>query len=343
MVTTSKSPIFITGCNGLVGSYITRLIVRSGYPVIGLVVPGSGLELLGDAAGSIEVVEGTLEDWEVLRDGMERARVVIHAAGSVTMDPSRNMLLQRVNQEGTRRMVDIALDTDIDHFIQISSITAIGISTDPQEINEDTPWQESPLNLLYARSKFAAEREVWRAAEEGLPMSIINPGLVIGAGRWSETSSKLILDAYKGNPYLPKGSNAFVDVRDVAAVVLRAIELGPSNDRVIAAPINATWAEYMSKMAVALGKKPPTQTTPQWFEPVASLLEKLQALVQRRERAFGMQTLRMVRGNFHYHSARPDRLAGIRFHSLDESIRDNARAFLDSYPKGKGYAILPID
>ena len=214
---------------------------------------------------------------------------------------------------------------------------------DPQEIDEDTPWQDSPLNLLYARSKFAAEREVWRASEEGLPMSIINPGLVIGAGKWKETSCKIILDAYRGIPFLPPGSNAFVDVRDLARIVYKTIELGPSGDRVIAAPVNASWAEYYRTAGHYFGKKPPQKFTPLWFEPIAHYAEKISAFLAGRDRGLDRSVLRVARGNFSYHSRRPHRLEGIAFHTLEETLRDTAAAFMDSYPRGLDFAILPMD
>lgn len=334
--------VFLTGANGFVGSYIARMLVSRGLSVTGLILPGTDTVLLGEAASNVRFLEGSLDDWDILETGMQGADVVIHAAGSVSMDPSRRKMLQQVNQLGTRQMVNAALEVGVPHFIHISSITAIGISMDPQEIDEDTPWQDSPLNLLYARSKFAAEREVWRASEEGLPMSIINPGLVVGAGKWKETSCKIILDAYRGIPFLPPGSNAFIDVRDLARIVLKAIELGPSGDRLIAAPVNASWAEYYRTAGHYFGKKPPQKFTPHWFEPVAHYLEKISALLAGRDRGLDRNVLRVARGHFSYHSRRPERLEGITFHTLDETLRDTAAAFMDSYPKGVDFAILPL-
>ena len=44
------------------------------------------------------------------------------------------------------------------------------------------PLESTVEKTPYAYSKYGAELEVWRASQEGVPVAIVNPGVILGTG-----------------------------------------------------------------------------------------------------------------------------------------------------------------
>lgn len=75
----------------------------------------------------------------------------------------------------------------------------------------------------YAKSKILSELEVWRAHQEGMSISIIRPGVIVGMGPISASPQELWWRLWhKRLPISTDGRTGIVDVRDVAEIVGRA-------------------------------------------------------------------------------------------------------------------------
>ena len=86
-----------------------------------------------------------------------------------------------MNQEGTAYLVNLCIEKKIEKLVYISSIAALGSQTTGR-IDENTPWNPTIEKTPYAYSKYGAELEVWRAGQEGVPIAIVNPGVILGTG-----------------------------------------------------------------------------------------------------------------------------------------------------------------
>lgn len=118
--------IFITGCNGLIGSFIARKLLSKGENILALRRINSDMSLLKDIEKSIEWVEGDISDTVILNKAMEQCDTVIHTAAIISFSPSKRDLMYQVNVEGTANVVNAALKNKIQKFCYISSIAAIG-------------------------------------------------------------------------------------------------------------------------------------------------------------------------------------------------------------------------
>ena len=238
MLTSESSPsptprIFMTGANGLLGSVIAQNLLSAGYPLSAMRRASSSMDLLGPSASGISWIEADLMDISSYRDALENADIVIHAAAMVSFDKRDHARMMDINVRGTAELVDAALEAGIQHFIQISSIAAIGRVKDAGIIDEQTKWVDSDLNSQYAISKYQAELEVWRGGEEGLPFSIINPSVVLGMGDLQQSSAKLFKYVWDQKPFYTDAIVNYVDVEDVAEAVRLLVSKGPQNDRFI--------------------------------------------------------------------------------------------------------------
>jgi CDP-glucose 4,6-dehydratase len=104
--------VFVTGCAGFLGSWLTEELVNRGANVIGLVrdnVPGSNLRLTG-TINKITVVKGELEDYFLIERALNEyeIEVVFHLGAQTIVGISNNspMSTFKSNIEGTWNILE---------------------------------------------------------------------------------------------------------------------------------------------------------------------------------------------------------------------------------------------
>ena len=104
-----------------------------------------------------------------------------HCAAFISFESSDLEIMKKINVEGTANMVNCSIDFKVKKFCYVSSIAAIGLSTN-EFTDENTEWIKT--SNPYSNTKKDAEMEVWRGVHEGLNAVIVNPGVIIGNGFW---------------------------------------------------------------------------------------------------------------------------------------------------------------
>ncbi|MGB3379365.1 SDR family oxidoreductase [Allopontixanthobacter sediminis] len=109
--------ILIAGATGKTGTRLVRELGSRGHNPIALVREGSDTSSL---PSDVELREGDLTD---LQDGVcENCDIVIFAAGSGG-DTSAEMT-DKVDRDGARRLIDLAVKADVQRFVMLSSVGA---------------------------------------------------------------------------------------------------------------------------------------------------------------------------------------------------------------------------
>ena len=204
--------IFVTGASGLVGSHLIQSLLSKGKKVRALyrqavpVFPGSE---------QCEWIQGDILDPIGLTDALEGVDYVYHCAAIVSFAPGAAAKMLQSNVDGTANVVNACLVQKIKKLIFVSSVAALGRIRENEAIDESMHWTPATSNSVYGQSKYLAELEVWRAMEEGLPMAIVNPVIILGAGDWNNGSSGIFKSAYNEFPWYTGGMSGFVDVLDV--------------------------------------------------------------------------------------------------------------------------------
>ena len=313
--------IFITGCNGLVGSFIARRLVLNGEQLLALRRRDSDMSLLKDIENSIEWIEGDVSDTEILNKAMEKCETVIHAAAIISFSSSKRDLMYNVNVEGTSNVVNAALKNKIKKFCYISSIAAIGRKKDELIINESTLWEDSEMNTHYAKSKHLAELEVWRGIEEGLPAFILNPSVVLGPGNWNNGSTKLFNYIIKRNRFYTNGFISYVDVDDVAEITTALLIKGIVGERYILNAGHVTYKELFNSIARSFGVTAPSIEVGKFLSEIAWRFERIRSIFSASEPIITKETVKLSGFSFEYENTKIATLLNYKFCSLDETTK----------------------
>src|SRR6185437_2324293 len=246
--------IFLTGGTGLVGSFIARRLLEDNKSIRALKRKNSDLSLVKDIAHRIEWVEGDILDVLFIEECLKGIDTIIHSAALVSFSKRSEEQMIAVNVQGTANLVNAALKYNISAFCHISSVAALGRGKN-EVIDESAKWEDSTINTGYARSKYLAELEVWRAMEEGLNVLIINPSVVLGPALLNNSTARLFKYVWKKSPFYTTGQMNYIDVRDVAEIAILLIEKRIYNGRFILNAGKISYRELFGKIAESFNTK----------------------------------------------------------------------------------------
>lgn len=303
----------VTGGSGLIGTHLMLELLKSGQEVKALRRKHSDLEMVKSVFrfweqellfDQIIWVEGDVLDIDSLLEAMKDCSTVYHCAAMVSFHPRDFEMLAKVNVEGTSNVVNVCLAAGINQLCYISSIAAIGRSSDGEQIFETNEWKNSSMNTKYALSKRDSELEVWRGSEEGLNVVIVNPGLVIGPGDITKSSSKIFQEVKNGLNFYSTGVNGFVDVRDVAESMLELVKLEKWGERYILVGENRSFKDVFELIAEAYEKPHAKYELKQWMASLGGFLFWLKDRVLRTKSAITKESVRNINKKFYYQSGK---------------------------------------
>lgn len=330
--------VFITGATGFIGSHIARQYLRTGYRVSALKRPASDYGLLADVAPQIDWYEGDLLDIPSLEAAVQPGTDVVHAAGCVSFLSRDNARMEQVNVEGTANLVNVCLKTGIRKFGYVSSTKAMGRPSHRQEsdpesqfepilIDESQKWEESPRNSPYAKTKYRAELEVWRAVAEGLTAVIINPVMTLGVGNWEHSSLRIVSYVAKEKRYYAGGLINIVDVLDVAEVMVRLMESDIAARRFILCGGTIPYKSLFDQLAGAMHKRAPAVRVARWVTALLWPLESVRAWLFRTTPLITRETARSASLLHIYDGRRIKQELGFQYRSPEQTIRRVGEGF----------------
>jgi dihydroflavonol-4-reductase len=191
-----------------------------------MVMPGEDRSPLEGMA--VDVVEGNLLDAESLHRAVQGVDQLYHLAALFAVWTREPDLHFKINVEGTRSMMQAALAADLDKIVYTSSIAAIGVAGRSALATEETPFRSWSFASDYILSKYISHLLVKGMVNDGLPVTLVMPGLPFGPGDRAPTpTGTMILNTLAGKmKRYWDGGVCPVDVRDVAAGHLLAMDKG---------------------------------------------------------------------------------------------------------------------
>jgi nucleoside-diphosphate-sugar epimerase len=233
--------VLVTGGTGFLGGWCVATLLERGYEVrttvrdpgredaVRSTVKAAGVE----ADGRLTVLAADLTSDAGWPEAVAGCRYVMHVASPFPpvqpKDPDELIVPAR---DGALRVLRAALDAGVERVAMTSSVAAI---RGDRPSTESAPYTEAdwtngndPARTPYVRSKTLAEQAAWehvRSAGAEDRLATINPGAIIGPALSDDHSYslQLIERLLHGMPAAPRLGFAFVDVRDVADLHVRAL------------------------------------------------------------------------------------------------------------------------
>ena len=258
--------ILITGATGFVGTWLTKKLVSEGHTV--RIIHRENSDLSPFDGLNIETRVADINDKEKLKTALEDVNVVFHLAGYVGYSRAQRKLMEKINVEGTRNIVELCQNNkNIERFIHMSSVVAIGASFDGTPLNEKSTYNIANLNLGYFETKRQAEEIVKFACMDGsLNAVMVNPSTIYGPGDSKKGSRGVQYKVLQGKfPFYTPGGVSVVHIEDVIYCLIQAWRLGETGERYIISGENILLKELFEIIAARAGVKPPPIKLPKFI------------------------------------------------------------------------------
>lgn len=262
--------VFVTGATGFIAKHVVLQLLEAGYAVRGSVrAPDRADEVrnaiaphLKDAAASMDRLDFVTLDL-TRDDGWAEALAgcdaLLHTASPFPMSqPKDEAHVIRPAVEGALRALRAAQAAGVGRVVMTSSVVAVEGTDLPRGRNEYTEedWTETDraTTTAYAKSKTLAERAAWDFSKSRAPdmaLTTINPALVLGPplDRHYGTSIAVVERILRArDPMLPRFGFSVVDVRDVAAAHVRALQRDASIGQRIILADRFMWVRDMAEI-----------------------------------------------------------------------------------------------
>lgn len=326
--------ILLTGGTGFLGQYVLDALADRGERVRLLVRKPENVK---DLPSFAEVVQGDVLDVLSIERAMENVEYVIHSAAVVSFWKRRREEMREINVTGTANMVNASLDAGVKKFVQVSSISALGrpeVTAAP--LDESAKWVKSKRNTQYGRTKYLAELEVARGVEEGLKAAMVNPSIILGAGRgstgWTSGSPNLFKTVHDGLSFYTPGSTGFVGAEDVAkAIVLLLDSPHVDAERFVLSAEDIPFKRFFELLAKELGVKAPHRKPPAWLAMLAGRIKEWTANLNGKEPIITPETARTAQRSYAYDGSKTCRELNLEYERIASVVARTAKQYLESH------------
>ena len=252
--------VLVTGATGFVGAVLMpELIGRYGPgSVSAFVLPGDPIPATWRGSG-VRTLAGDISDARAVRTATAGHSHIVHLAGFISYWKGDEDRLRTVNEDGARSIVEASLAAGVERLIHISSVGAVGFHESGQPADETAPFNW-PEDILYMASKRRGQDIVEQAVRErGLRAVILNPASIMGPGDHNpETPHNELYRRISRGPLFGSfsGGLAIVDVRDLVALILKALERrGRDGESYLVVGTNLRYRDVIRRISRACGRR----------------------------------------------------------------------------------------
>ena len=324
--------ILVTGGTGLVGSHLLYHLLLKNDSVKAIHQHTSDLLAVKNVFGyytsdvdalfnRITWVEAGLNDIPELEIVFKDITHVYHCAAFVSFDPKDYKKMRKTNIEGTTNIVDLCIVNAIEKLCFVSSVATLEKDIKKDFIDESENWDNTKDKSGYAITKYGAEKEVWRASQEGVDMVIVNPGVILGSGFWNKGSSALFSKVKNRFPFYTEGITGFVDVIDVVQIMQKLMLSEVKNERFVLVADNISYKDLFFQIADALHVKRPAIKVSKTLSEIIWRFDKVKSTIFRSSPVITKYSSRSSLSKKIYSSQKIINIMDIEFNKIDKTIQ----------------------
>ncbi len=233
---------FVTGATGFVGKEVARQLRAQGHDVIAIARnPGKAQDLVGMG---IDVRKGDITDKDSMRAPMTGVDGVYHIAGWYKIGTKDKADGKAINIDGTRNVLTLMQELGVPKGVYTSTL-AVNSDTRGEMVDESYRFTGTHISE-YDRTKAAAHDIAEEMIKDGLPLVIVQPGLVYGPGDGGPSHDTLVLYLRRQLPMLVQGTAyAWGHIEDIAQAHILAMHTGKVGESYFTCGPTHTFVEAM--------------------------------------------------------------------------------------------------
>lgn len=341
-------PVFVSGANGYVASWLVKKLLEEGHTVHAAVRNPNDDDKVGhlkdiakNTKGELKLFKSDLLTPGSYEEAMKDCELVYHTASPFTSnykDPQKELIEPAVH--GTENVLQTASKTpSVKRVVDTSSCAAIytdaidSVNAPNGVLTEDV-WNTtaSLKHQPYSYSKTLAEKKAWEIADAQNQWDLItiNMSLVLGPplnpNQTTSESMNILKQMGDGTMKMgaPKMGMGLVDVRDVAEAHYRAGYTPEAKGRYITSAHNSDLFEMATTLLPKYGDKYPLpkKALPKW------LLMLVGPMMNK------MMTRKTLRNNinipFNADNSKIKKDLGMTFRPMKETMEDSFQVLIDN-------------
>ena len=322
--------VLVTGGTGLVGAHLLLHLIENGETVRAIYRNSITIEKTKslfktfqkeDLFEKIEWMQADILDVPSLELAFVNVDYVYHCAALISFDPKDENLLRKVNIEGTANIVNFCIQNKIKKLCYVSSIATLGdLAQNETQLSETSEWNPEMYHSDYAISKYGAELEVWRGFQEGLPVVIVNPGVILGSTIWTEGSGAIFTKIKKSLSFFTKGQTGYVGVDDVVKTMIQLMESEVAGERFSMVSEHLTYEEIIKSIAAKTKKSLPKLYAKPWLTEIVWRIDWFVSTFFGAKRTISKYAATTLHTIDSYSNDKIKNALNIEFQSIDDVI-----------------------
>ena len=341
----SPRQILVTGGAGFIGSHVVKTL-RQRYPEARIRVlhqPRENLFNLRHVNG-IELMAGDVTRQRDVVAAVAGCDAVFHLAAVYALWLPDMSVMDRVNVDGTRRVLQACKDAGVKRVVHTSSIAVFAGQGEGVAATEQSAFQFWASD--YSRSKYESHIVAKEFARQGLDVVMVCPAMPIGPGDIGPTpTGRIITEAFK-SPFLlamDTGPGCYIDVRDCAMGHVLALEKGGRGESYILGGENYDHYEIMQRLCRIAGLHGRIRTVSlSTLKPFTRIATWLSDHVTHKPPFFTPVEIEITRKGLKCDAAKARKELGLTVRPIDDSLRDAVAWFAaNGYLPASARALSP--
>ncbi|MEN6409029.1 MAG: NAD-dependent epimerase/dehydratase family protein [Anaerolineaceae bacterium] len=323
--------IFVTGGTGFIGKHLVKRLANSPHHVRCLVrrpEAAANMRRLG-----LDPVPGDVTDLDSLRAGMSGCDVVMNLANLYSMWLPDAADFRRVNVDGTRNLMQAAVETQAKRVVHVSTVAVYGKPADTPFNEDSTPGAR--LFSEYARTKAEGDQIANDFASRGLPLVTLQPGIVLGGGddKASGIYIKTLINRDTPSTLFHRSTATYVYVEDVVDAILAAAEKpGIENSHYLLGGTTLDGLDYARLICKTAGVSMPSFNLPAFTIFGAALgLTALSSILHQFPRwGLSLDAARTMYNGFNFDGSKAERELGVHYTSIQKALTEAIASYRSS-------------
>lgn len=318
--------ILVTGASGQLGRRLVRVLHERGYMVKAHFRNNERADKY--CPPTVERVIGDIVEPAWLDGAVRGCTYVIHCAARVSVRPMKDPdYIYKVNVEGTRAVVEACLRNRVKRLVHLSSVAAVGASTDGRPLTEDAEFNLGGYGIPYFETKREAENIALAANSDTLQVIVLNPSIMFSLPDREFTHKDIRKIPRRLPAYFDFGINV-VETSDVIEAIIKALHEGRPGQRYILAGDDLDPQRAFHLAHRYFGIKKPLLKIPRWLIYLIGGLAEIIYIFKDKKPRLNRNIARLLKLKFYYSSDKAKRELGYCPKALEKSLEQIASAIV---------------